>query len=141
MRSELACRWLRKAEKDLKAAERLLDEPDYSAFHSQQAAEKALKAILVFAGVQPPRTHNIGVLISRLSEMGLVTESIESARILTDYAVRARYPDFEDEVTEEEALEALSLARRVVEWARRVLREKGVDCREPRPDASLPEKA
>jgi len=44
--------WIRKAELDLKAAERLLEieTDDYypSAFHSQQAAEKYLKAYLVF---------------------------------------------------------------------------------------------
>ncbi len=50
------------------------------------------------------------------------------AKVLTDYAVETRYPDFEEEVTEEEAEEALALAKKVVEWAGERLGEKGVEC-------------
>ena len=42
--------------------------------------------------------------------------------------MEARYPDFEEVVTENEALEALSLAEKVVEWVKERLREKGVVC-------------
>ena len=67
-RNEVACRWLEKAEKDLRVARKILDEPDYSAFHSQQAAEKALKALLIALGKRPPRTHNIGLLLDEIKE-------------------------------------------------------------------------
>ena len=51
----IACEWLRKALNDLKIANILLKEgfPDESAFHSQQAVEKALKALLVANQIQP----------------------------------------------------------------------------------------
>ena len=47
---------------------------------------------------------------------------------LTPYAVEARYPDFEEEPTPEEAREALRLAWTVVEWVKGKLREAGAEC-------------
>ena len=35
-------------------------------FHAQQAAEKAIKAVLIRFGVEPPRMHDIRGLIERL---------------------------------------------------------------------------
>ena len=63
------CEWLRRAEKDLRAAEVLLGEELYeeAAFHAQQAAEKALKALLVAHRVRPPKTHSIEYLLSLLA--------------------------------------------------------------------------
>jgi HEPN domain-containing protein len=55
--------WLRKAEGDLRAMERLLEmeQEDYftAAFHAQQAAEKFLKAFLVRYQIAFPKTHDI----------------------------------------------------------------------------------
>ena len=114
--------------KDIRAALKLLDEPDYSAFHSQQAAEKALKALLVALGERPPRTHNIGLLLDRLKDHGFDTSPVHKARILTDYAVEARYPDFEEIVTADEAKGALELGKAVVRWVREQLSRLGVNC-------------
>lgn len=50
---EEADEWITKAEEDLAAARRLLQDdplPTPAAFHCQQAAEKALKAFLVARG-------------------------------------------------------------------------------------------
>jgi len=127
---DVICGWLRKAKRDLKWAERMLAEEDfdYSSFHSQQAAEKALKSLIIAKGQHPPRTHNIGALLSALEKMGEDTGDVEQAKILTDYAVEARYPDFEEEISREEAVEALELARKVVGWARERLEALGVRC-------------
>jgi HEPN domain-containing protein len=55
---------LRKAKQDELVLERLLDDCDVDddtlGFHAQQAAEKLLKAALVFCNVDYPRTHNLG---------------------------------------------------------------------------------
>jgi HEPN domain-containing protein len=55
--------WLKKADLDLQLAEYLQveDAPFYEAiaFHSQQATEKYLKAVLVKNQVESPETHNI----------------------------------------------------------------------------------
>ena len=126
----MACAWLRKAEEDLLVAENELHNVAWaSAFHAQQAAEKALKALLVALKVDPPRTHEIEFLLRLLEEKGVETSEVSEAGKLTDYAVEARYPDFEEEPTVEEAAEALELARSVMEWVKGKLRELGVECR------------
>ena len=56
--------WIAKAEGDLATAQRELRArraPNYDAvcFHSQQCAEKYLKAFLISEGIEPPRTHNL----------------------------------------------------------------------------------
>ena len=124
--------WLRKAEKDLKWAEAMLLERDldYSTFHSQQAAEKSLKAVITALKIQPPKTHDIEKLLNILDKNNVDTSLLEKERIgeLTKYAVEARYPDFEEEPSEEEAVEALELAGKTVDWAREKLRELEVEC-------------
>ncbi len=126
MHERIICMWLRKAEKDLKWAEAMLLERDldYSTFHSQQAAEKALKAVITALKIQPPKTHDIEKLLN------ILDKNLEKERIgeLTKYAVEARYPDFEEEPSEEEAVEALELAGKTVDWAREKLRELEVEC-------------
>ena len=58
-----AVRWLAYARSDLNAARALLRDPDYYprqvCFLSQQAAEKALKAVFVLLDVEFPFTHDL----------------------------------------------------------------------------------
>ena len=67
MSHRVVCMWLEKAMRDLRAAQLLLDEElyDEAAFHSQQAAEKALKALLVALRIRPPKTHSLEHLLAR----------------------------------------------------------------------------
>ena len=44
---------------------------EYLCFDAQQAAEKALKAVLILHGVRPPRTHILGELLSLLGNSGV----------------------------------------------------------------------
>ena len=54
-----ASKWLREAAKDRRAAEVLAGpEPSRSVFHSQQAAEKAVKAFLTFHQIPFRKTHD-----------------------------------------------------------------------------------
>jgi HEPN domain-containing protein len=66
----VARRWLAKADEDLAAAERLLAIDDSLAsvvcFHSQQAVEKLLKALLVVSRVPFARTHDVIQLVQML---------------------------------------------------------------------------
>ena len=51
--------WLEFAKTDLKAAELLVSDPTLTApasFHSQQCAEKCLKAVVESMGLNPPKT-------------------------------------------------------------------------------------
>lgn len=70
----LATEWLRWASADLRVAKLTADEriaPQIAAFHAQQAAEKALKALLVQKQIDFPRTHSIGVRLVLLEQAGI----------------------------------------------------------------------
>ena len=89
--------WLKKAESDLKAARILLDTQmeDYflSAFHSQQAAEKFLKAYLVRHQVEFRKTHDLEELVSLADPTDhALRDEIGSCVWLTPFGVEFRYP-------------------------------------------------
>ncbi len=88
--------WLRSAERDASVARLILDaEPALAAFHAQQAAEKALKAVAVAASDDHPRTHATGTLVDELTSLGIAIEPelAAHARSLDLYYLAARYPD------------------------------------------------
>ena len=87
-------------------------------FDAQQAAEKALKALLLYLHLDCPRTHSIGQLLSLLesSRKVSVPEEIKEAAILTDYAVTTRYPGDWDAIDLEEYQQALKYAEKIWEW-------------------------
>lgn len=121
--------WLRRARSNLARAsarpgsrEILLED---LCFDAQQAAEKALKAVLVARGIDFPKIHSIGDLQTLLRNRGVrVPASLREAAILTDYAVEVRYPGFVEPVTPAEHRRAVVLARRVVAWAQKRVRSK-----------------
>ena len=82
---KVSCNWIANAEKDLKWAERMLEEGDYdySAFHSQQAAEKALKAILAAVDQRPPRTHRLEPLLELMAMYDIDIKSIHELGLET----------------------------------------------------------
>jgi len=117
--------WLRHAWSDLELARvvrnsRILLE-DLS-FHAEQAAEKALKAVLIFKSIPFPKTHNIRTLLDFLPRDVIPTKEVKEAAGLTDYAVLSRYPGDLEPVTDEEYRRALSLAEIVVKWAEGVIK-------------------
>ncbi|MFH1115689.1 MAG: HEPN domain-containing protein [Pseudomonadota bacterium] len=61
--------WLAKAENDLLNVENNLPASrvpwDTVCFHAQQAAEKLLKAFLVFRGQTPARTHDLVAVLAK----------------------------------------------------------------------------
>ena len=85
-------------------------------FHSQQAAEKAMKAFLAWHDMPFRKTHN-------LEEIGAQCVAIDStlrpvadqAAPLTEYAWKFRYPGQSDEPDRAEAEGALAAARNVYE--------------------------
>ena len=83
---------------------------------AQQAAEKALKALSIFHGVEPEYTHNIRNIITELRKLTEVDSFIDEAAKLTKYAYITRYPgDFVD-VPYDEYTKAIEIATRTVEW-------------------------
>lgn len=94
-------------------------------FDAQQAAEKALKGLLLFYGIQFRFVHDIAELLSLLEQNGVaLPEEISQAAMLSDYAVEARYPSPMEPVTEEEYREAVALAEAVVGWVERLIESK-----------------
>lgn len=78
--SDVLDEWMAKAEGDFFTASRELaatERPNYDAvcYHSQQCAEKYLKALLIARRVTPPKIHDLAQLHrpvdTRLSRLGL----------------------------------------------------------------------
>ena len=118
IRRHLVGQWVHKADQDIRAAESLLtDEPPLlypSCFHSQQAAEKYLKAVLTLREVEFPKTHVIGELLDLLATVDApLAESLADTTALNPYGVEVRYPGDMPEPDEDEAKTALALAGKV----------------------------
>lgn len=114
--------WLAHAESDLNLARlgKGRDDvlPDQVCFHAQQAAEKALKAVLLHRKVEFPFIHDIEALLEIMTQNGLgAPPDVADAGALTPYAVEARYPGYGEEITPSQVDEAISLAENVVIWA------------------------
>lgn len=88
------------------------------AYHTQQAAEFALKAIYQHRGLIFRFTHDLEELGKGLDDAGIsVPTAVKDAVILTRFAVRVRYPGASAPVTRNEHEQAISLADAVVAWA------------------------
>jgi HEPN domain-containing protein len=119
--------WLAYAESDLRlaglAAQDRLVLPEQVCFHAQQAAEKALKAVLRFKQVEFPWTHDLDELLRLAEEAGVaMPEAVREVGFLTPFAVGARYPGYWDVISETDVEEALRGAGLVVDWAKEVIR-------------------
>ncbi len=114
--------WLAHAESDLNLARLAKDRedilPEQVCFHAQQAAEKALKAVLLSRGIEFPLVHDIEVLVRLAEGKGIALPAgIADASALTPYAIEARYPGYPEEISSTDVHEAIHLAERVVAWA------------------------
>jgi HEPN domain-containing protein len=120
--------WLAFAHEDLAMAEDLLESPNVVrrgiCFHAQQAVEKALKAFFVLDGKKPPHTHNLEKLCASLPGGHSVPVAPKELRALTRWATEFRYPGPWPEASEQEAREAVTLARNVVDAVDAVLSKK-----------------
>ena len=92
---QLTREWLNAAEDDLITIENLLDNPiltNIIAFHSQQAIEKSIKAIVEEFGIVFIKTHNLQTLLIRIEEV--ISLSVNELIIseLDRLYIDARYP-------------------------------------------------
>ncbi len=119
--------WLRHAHSDLALArvspggEILLEA---LCFHAQQAVEKSLKAVLVWAGIPVPKTHSIERLVDMLAPGIPQPPILKEAPSLSSYATTFRYPGEEEPVTADEYHQALQLAGEILLWAEYLTRNK-----------------
>jgi HEPN domain-containing protein len=130
-RLEDAQAWLAKAGLDLRAADLELRTPDLAlwgdvTFHAQQAAEKALKALLAWHDRPFRKTHSIEELgrlcVTITPEL---SSAVDAAVPLTAYAWKFRYPGDIGEPSMNEAERALQVARSLVQAIERLLPPRG----------------
>jgi HEPN domain-containing protein len=112
--------WPAKAARDLRRVGLLLaaepPDPEGGLFHSQQAAEKALKGFLTWHDVPFRRVHELDELGEQCVGIdSSLAELMSRADALTKYAWRFRYPGAPYEPTLEEGRTAFNLAREVME--------------------------
>ena len=120
MRDEVKI-WWEQAETDLNTARSNLEQDIHyaSVLFSQQAAEKALKALFIHQKKDvPPKTHN---LVNLAKELGAPEEIIDACADLAPEYVLTRYPDGDigppsQRYTTRSAERHLKLARRVLQW-------------------------
>lgn len=122
--------WLRRARSNLQRARGDARLPgvylEDLCFDAQQAGEKAIKAVLIDAGVAFPYVHDLAALLTVLEESGApVPDEVKEAGRLTRFAVETRYPGLVEPVTDEEQETAVRIAEIVVDWAERILGHGG----------------
>ena len=120
----VAERWFSKAVADLQAARLMHEagdrtEPWIAVFHAQQAAEKAMKAMLVIEQIPFPKSHDLERIRGLLPSTSGLPPATEMA-VLSQVALVSRYPDIGlgAEPDREDAVSAVDLAGRVVDAIR-----------------------
>lgn len=114
-----AAAWLHRAHDDLGAARKLLAGrdvfPAIASYHCQQAAEKALKSLLVADSIAVPRTHDLRVLVERCLAIEPAMETLRDAcDELTPFATEFRYPSDAADPAAEDVACALKLSAAIV---------------------------
>jgi HEPN domain-containing protein len=116
--------WLAYAEADRRSAYNAMQMDDYRdvAFHSQQATEKALKALIVHRTRQrPPYTHNLRRLLNRLSDSNPPSPVVDAVLMLNPHYRATRYPGVADDLdfyVARNAEHLLGQMEQVFEWVR-----------------------
>ncbi|MEX2153851.1 MAG: HEPN domain-containing protein [Gemmatimonadaceae bacterium] len=119
---ESLAEWIEPADADLRTVETLTNAAhidwEIVAFHCQQAAEKYLKAALVYRHIRPVRTYDLEALLDQLGKAGYAASALEAAcRRLTEYAVEPRYRPMR--IDETAGRLAVDDSRRIVNQAKR----------------------
>jgi HEPN domain-containing protein/predicted nucleotidyltransferase len=87
--------WLESAINDLNASEVSLNNQlyEWTCYQAVQSVEKVLKAVIVHAGWNPPKTHKLGVLVSLCNKANNMFTNVKlNFRILESYTFITRYP-------------------------------------------------
>ena len=129
-----AARWLKTAETDLDSAIILRKSTKYAhaCFHSQQAGEKALKAVWYWSD-KDPWGHSIRKLINDLESVDQDTfkrieDLVKSANFLDRYYIPTRYPNGLPDLTpddvymEEDADACITHANKIIVTVKRIIK-------------------
>ena len=117
--------WLRLAREDLDVAGSSLGRLGrHRAFWAQQAAEKAIKSLLVLNNVDPPKIHDLHELTSLVPADWGFSWDVTELRSLSQWAVDTRYPPFADDIDPEEAAIGVAVAAAIVARVTEVIRTR-----------------
>ena len=111
---DLAKDWLRFAKSDIITAIHMFDnvhpkETEISCYHSQQCAEKSLKAYLISKMIDPPRTHDLLELNNLCAVHDTKFTAVQQHCVfLNPYGVHVRYPN---ELVVDEVLTKMAIER------------------------------
>ncbi len=110
--------WIKKAEEDLISLESLLKHkdgaPSTACFLAQQAAEKFLKALLVYNNQELEKIHDLIKLSNELgSSFPDIKEIQNDLATISRYYIETRYPGDYPEFTWEECLLALGITQKI----------------------------
>ena len=113
--------WLNRARSNLAMAKSRVEGAylEDLCFEAQQAAEKAIKAVMMKRNIEFPYGHDLGRLLELLQQAGEeVPPDVARAGELTPYAVDTRYPGTSEPVDQQEYRDAIEIAEAVVRWAK-----------------------
>jgi len=118
--NRLSQAWLQAASDDLDVIEQILSQPHLThlvAFHSQQAIEKAFKALMEENGENIPKIHSLNKLFD-LNKSEFVCDDTDLFHTLDELYIESRYPgDFglmpNGKPTVEEAKEFYEFAKTI----------------------------
>jgi HEPN domain-containing protein len=120
--------WLKEAEDDLESARCLLRGEKYSkaCFHAQQAAEKAMKALLIRRCNRYEEVHSVVFLLDAARGILSIPDELpQVANRLDRHYIPSRYPNAwpsgapYERYSREDAEEALRDATRILEFAKK----------------------
>ena len=124
-----AIRWLGYEEEDMRVAVLLSTQPDlaprHTCWHSQQAAEKSLKALLLLETGEFERLHRLEELADVLPEPLAERIPRPGLSLLTNLYTQARYPGRWPEATSVEAMTAVMTARAVYDAVNEEFQRRG----------------
>jgi len=122
-------RWIKQAEADLKAARTSLGGGsfEWACFQSQQAAEKALKALIYSKGLTSIMTHSIKQLVHECIQLGFSMDAHrKAAKRLDTFYIPTRYPNGlasdqapADYYDREDAEQCISFAQSILDDAKK----------------------
>lgn len=115
--------WLAKATSDLKSSRKLIKDDDETldsaAYFTQQSTEKALKSYLIFKKQPIPRTHDLEKLLANCMKFdSSFNNLLEDSLVLSPFAVYSRYPDDRFFIEQEEVIEAIKRAKKILRFVK-----------------------
>lgn len=120
-----ARRWLGEAEEELVVVEVLLADkrsPVRAAcFHAHLAAEKALKALVIFRAVTLPKSHDLARLLQLLPPADASKLVKGDLARLSPWTIEGRYPADLTDPSDDEVRSLAEAAQRVVQTTRSLL--------------------